>query len=376
MNNTKKSKMVDYSKYGYLFIAPFFITFLIFQFYPLLNTFWQSLFVTTKAGRHAEEVTTMGLGNYVKYMIQDLQGWKAIGVTIVLWLCNFFPQILLSLLLAAWFTDAQNKLKAMGAYKVIMYMPNIITAATIAILFYNLFDTNGAANNVLRIFGFTQATNYTYTVTDLATNASVFSETVALKSFWLRLVEFFNSGALKNYVVSNKDYLNESLYAITYTTTTFGNLGSGWVSFFIIAFIQFWMWYGNTMIVLIAGILGISPSLYEAAMVDGATSRQQFFNITIPLLMPILQFTLVTSAIGGLQMYDIPYLFNDGGPVAKLGNSTVDSTTTVVMLIKNYLSGTSQNVARSATYSVVLFVITTIISMVFFFATKEKKNKY
>ena len=62
-----------------------------------------------------------------------------------------------------------------------------------------------------------------------------------------------------------------------------GLIDKGWWSLIIIAFIQFWMWYGNTMIVLIAGIMGINPSLYEAAMVDGATSRQQFQsnNITI-----------------------------------------------------------------------------------------------
>ena len=61
----------------------------------------------------------------------------------------------------------------------------------------------------------------------------------------------------------------------------------------IIAFIQCWMWYGNTMIVLCAGILGINPSLYEAASVDGATSKQQFFKITLPRLKPILQLSLI-----------------------------------------------------------------------------------
>lgn len=375
MKETKKHKMVDYAKYGYLFIAPFFIVFAIFQLYPLLNTFWQSIIVTTKAGRHAVETTSYGLGNYVSYMIKDMTGWKAIGVTIVLWLCNFVPQILLSLLLAAWFTDAHNKLKAQGAYKVIMYMPNIITAATIAILFFNLFDTNGAANAIIRIFGLTQASDYAYTVTD-ASGAVVANGTIALQSFKLRLVEFFNSSALPSCIDAIKGYVGNNDYTITGVLTCYGNLGSGWASFIIISFIQFWMWYGNTMIVLIAGILGISPSLYEAAMVDGATARQQFFKITIPLLMPILQFTLVTSAIGGLQMYDIPYLFNDGGPIASLGGTTIESTTTAVMLIKNFLSGTSQNVARSSTYSVVLFVITLAVSMIFFFATKEKKNKY
>ena len=82
----------------------------------------------------------------------------------------------------------------------------------------------------------------------------------------------------------------------------------------------------------------------EAAMVDGATPRQQFFQITVPLLKPILQFTMVTSAIGGLQMYDIPQLFNEGKPLVNVAGTTVESTRTIVMLIKSYINaGPSQN---------------------------------
>lgn len=145
----------------------------------------------------------------------------------------------------------------------------------------------------------------------------------------------------------------------------------------IIAFIQFWMWYGNTMIVLCAGILGINPSLYEAASVDGASSKQQFFKITLPLLKPILQYTLVTSAIGGLQMYDIPQLFNEGGPVVVTGSgSSVNSTTTVVMLIKKYVSaGGTQDYGKAAAYSVMLFAFTLIISLLFYRLTAEKSSK-
>jgi len=310
--NKNKKKTVEYGKYGLLFIAPFFIVFLIFQFYPLLYTFYKSFMYDAKAGRHSVE-TIAGLGNYTNYVFGSAGGgevWQAICVTVLLWLLNFIPQILLSLLLAAWFTDNFNKLKGEGAYKVIMYMPNIITAATIAVLFYSLFDVNGSIKSLFVKLGWAPET---------------------------------------------------------------GMLDHGLASFFIIAFIQFWMWYGNTMIVLIAGILGINPSLYEAAMVDGATSTQQFFQITIPLLKPILQFTMVTSAIGGLQMYDIPQLFNEGAPIIKVGGASVMSTRTIVMLIKQYINaGASQNYGRASAYSVVLFIITLIVSMVFYKLTDEK----
>lgn len=312
MNNNKKNKTVEYGKYGLLFIAPFFIVFLIFQFYPLLYTFYRSFIYESKSGRN-NVVIEYGLGNYLNYVFGSAgngEVWQAIAVTVLLWLLNFIPQILLSLLLAAWFTDSRNKLRGQGAYKVIMYMPNIITAATIAVLFYSLFDVHGPITSILRNMGLTG------------------DDGVLTRGYW---------------------------------------------SLFIIAFIQFWMWYGNTMIVLIAGIMGINPSLYEAAMVDGATARQQFFKITVPLLKPILQFTLVTSAIGGLQMYDIPQLFNEGLPIVNWGSKQVQSTRTVVMLIKNYINaGAGQNYGRASAYSVVLFIITLVVSMIFYKLTAEK----
>lgn len=304
----KKHKTVEYGKYGYLFLTPFFIVFLIFQFYPLLLTFYSSL--QFKSQTRSGSTIEFGLKNFTEYVfIGKSEAFQAIGITVGLWLLNFIPQILLSLLLAGWFTDAFNKLRGEGAYKVIMYMPNIITAATIAVLFYNFFCEGGPLLNLLRKIG----------------------------------------------IVGNEDMIN-----------------TGWWSFIIVSFIQFWMWYGNTMIVLIAGIMGISPSLYEAAMVDGATPTQQFWKITLPLLKPILQFTLVTSAIGGLQMYDIPALFNKGNPRI----NGVYTTKTIVMLIKQYVdSGNSQDFGRAAAYSVILFVITLAISMIFYIATSEKKSK-
>lgn len=312
--NNKKNKTVEYGKYGYIFILPFFIVFLIFQFYPLLYTFFTSFVFKVQTGRgNATEV--MGLGNYTNYVFtQGSEVFQAIGVTVILWLLNFIPQILLSLLLAAWFTDAHNKLKGQGVYKVLMYMPNIITAATIAVLFYSLFEVNGSMTAMMR----------------------------------------------KLHIVAE----GQDIFA------------SGYWTMFIIGFIQFWMWYGNTMIVLVAGIMGISPSLYEAAMVDGASSRQQFFQITLPLLKPILQFTLVTSAIGGLQMYDIPQLLNKGLPVLNINGTNVQSTRTIVMLIKNYVdAGAKQDYGRASAYSVVLFILTLAVSMVFYIATSEKKDR-
>ena len=313
----KKQKTVEHGKYGVMFIVPFFLVFFVFQLYPLIYTFYNSLLYTEKNGKTFKDAV-FGFGNFSNYVFGERGGgeiWKALAITAVLWVLNFIPQILLSLLLAAWFTDVRYKLKGTGAFKVIMYMPNIITAATIGFLFYGLFYKDGPITTLLRDIGLSK------------------SET--------------------------------------------GILSKGWAALVIVAFIQFWMWYGNTMIVLCAGILGINPALYEAAMVDGANSKQQFFKITLPLLKPILQYTLVTSAIGGLQMFDIPQLFNDGGPAVFMSNgSSVDSTTTVMMLIKKYSTegNGKYELGRAAAYSVILFIVTMLVSLIFYKATQEKSK--
>ena len=74
----------------------------------------------------------------------------------------------------------------------------------------------------------------------------------------------------------------------------------------LVGLMNFLMWFGNTTIMLMAGIMGIDTSLFEAANVDGATSGQIFTKITMPLLKPIFIYVFITSMIGGLQMFDVP----------------------------------------------------------------------
>lgn len=314
-----KKKTVEYGKYGYMFIAPFFLVFLIFQLYPLIYTFYLSFVEYKMTGSKLVNDGFCGFDNYLKVLkTRDFLAGKdvwfntipmnTIKNTLIIWIINFIPQILLALLLSAWFTDTVVKLKGQGAFKVMMFLPNIITASSIAVLFNSLFGNQGPVTLLVR------------------------------KLPGLGDYSFLNSKA--------------------------GTIG-------LIGFMQFWMWYGNTMIVLIAGILGISPSLYEAAMVDGANSRQEFFKITLPLLKPILQFSLVTSAIGGLQMYDIPALFNVSGTGDALPNY---ASQTITMYIRR-LGFTTKDMGKSAAASMILFVVTLVISLLFFALTREREPK-
>lgn len=223
--------------------------------------------------------------------------------TVVIWIMNFIPQITMALVLTAWFTSRTSKLKGKGFFKVVFYMPNIITAATIAILFNTLFGyPRGPVNQLLVSWGI-QAKPY----------------------------DFFISKS---------------------------------ASQIIVAFIQFWTWYGNTMILLISGVLGISPDIYEAADIDGANGVQTFFRITLPNLKTVLLYTLITSMIGGLNMFDIPLLYNKGGPDG--------STTTASVFIYNQAFKGKQLFARAAAASMILFFIIAILSAVLFWLMRDK----
>jgi multiple sugar transport system permease protein len=133
----------------------------------------------------------------------------------------------------------------------------------------------------------------------------------------------------------------------------------------LVGFMNFVMWFGNTTILLLAGMLGIDTSLYEAAEVDGATSTQIFWRITLPILKPILIYVMITSLIGGLQMFDVPQILTNaqGGP-----NRT---TMTLIMFLNKHLY--SKNYGMGGALSVLLFIITGILSLIIFrFNTSDK----
>lgn len=295
-------KKRSYAKYGYLFCAPFTIAFLIFMLYPVLFTVVLS-FTDFK-----------GLGNVDFHFLENpLQNFQTIlknnsfrtafKNTFGLWICNFIPQIGLALLLTAWFTDNRYKIKGAGFFKIIFYMPNIITAATIAILFGAFFGyPMGPVNDLLVTLGFTD-----------------------------KPIQFPQDKAVARGVV---------------------------------IFIQFWMWYGYTMITLISGVLGISPEIFEAAEVDGANRVQTFFLVTIPNIKTILLFTLVTSLIGGLQMFDIPKLFLDGQPD--------NATLTTSLFIYNQAFSGSYMYNRASAASMIMFVVICVLSALMFFIMRDK----
>ena len=145
-----------------------------------------------------------------------------------------------------------------------------------------------------------------------------------------------------------KGPVNDLLLSTGLRKEPFFFINNATASRWIIAFIQFWMWYGYTMVILISGVLGINPEIYEAAEIDGANDWQTFWQITIPNLRTILTYTLITSMIGGLNMYDMSKMFNNGNP----NNSTL---TTNVFIYNQAFAG-SYMYNRAAAASVILRV--------------------
>ena len=122
---------------------------------------------------------------------------------------------------------------------------------------------------------------------------------------------------------------------------------------------NFLMWFGNTTILLMAGIMGIDQNLFEAANIDGANSLQVFFRVTLPLLMPVLVYTIITALIGGLQMFDVPQVLTNGAGTPNR------SSTTLIMYLNNFLK-TSKNYGMAGAVSVIIFLITGLLSILVF----------
>ncbi len=233
----------------------------------------------------------IGVTNFVK-IFDDKFFWQSLMNTWFIWLCNFVPQVSIAMILAVWFNSNRLRIKYQGFFRTIFYLPNILMPATIAVLFFNLFSLYGPVNQyVVRMGLISDAFNF-----------------------------FTNDSATQTLVI----------------------------------FIQWWMWFGSTLIITMAGMTSISPSFYEAAIMDGANAWQMFTRITLPLLKPVLVYVLVTGVVGGMQMFDIPYMLTDGR------GSPNGSIMTMNMLMYMKFSSNKGHIGMAAAVGVIIFVITAV----------------
>lgn len=294
---------IQKNNYGYLFVAPFIIGFLIFGLYPVYNTIALSFTDTTLMRADSNFI---GLKNFER-LFADKTFMTAIKNTWSLWLMNFIPQLGIALLLSVWFTNTRLKIKGGGIWRMLFYMPNLLMASAVAALFFSLFSYYGPVNQFLVRGGFLP-----------------------------EAVDFIRSPATMRGLV---------------------------------VFIQWWMWFGQTTILLMAGMTSISVSVYEAATIDGASIGQMFRYITLPLTKPVMIYVLVTSLVGGMQMFDIPFLLTDGR------GSPANSILTNNILMYMKFRSSQGHIGAASSVGVVVFLMTSFVALLIFYLLREKHEK-
>lgn len=300
MKTTNKRRNVNNN--AYLFVLPFIAVFLVFNVYPVLRTFYLS-FTDFKGFGDANWVA---FDNYVR-VVQDKFFWQALLNTVKIWGVNIVLQLGLAFLLTIIFSDIKYKMKGLGIYRALFYLPNLIAATSIAFLFKTLLDWRyGTFNQILISLG-------------------IMDQPI--------------------------DWLGQADYTP-----------------YVIAVISAWMWFGNSFIMLMAGVQGISKDYFEAAAIDGAGRWRVFGSITLPLLKPILLYVSITSLIGGLQMFDLPFLMSGGTAGAPNG-----STQTVVMYLYKFGFEVNQ-VGFASAIAYVLFLIILVISVIQFKVFNKEKE--
>lgn len=126
-------------------------------------------------------------------------------------------------------------------------------------------------------------------------------------------------------------------------------------AFPLIIFISVWKKFGQSLIILVAGINSISESYFEAARIDGASRKQVFAYVTIPMLWPTLSFVIVTTVIGAMQVFDVVFVTTGGGPL--------NSTETIVQYIYSRGFGNSYDLGYASALSVELFFVIALITV-------------
>ena len=133
--------------------------------------------------------------------------------------------------------------------------------------------------------------------------------------------------------------------------------------------VAIWSGIGYASIILLAGLQNIPKNYYEAASIDGASARHQFFRITIPLLSPTIFFLFITSMIGALKAFDIVYMFA-GASVVASGGPITEAARTMVFGI--YQKGFQlQQMGYAATEATVLFALIFLVTALQFCLQKK-----
>lgn len=286
-------------KWAYLFILPFFASFLTFSIYPIFYSFYISFHTYDPLSL---EMSFVGLANYERLVTSSFF-WDSVVNTVQIWLFSIIPQLTIAMILSLILNE--RWVKGKNALRSIFYFPNLITPITIGMLFTLLFGyPGGAINNLFTMLG-------------------IFPEAV----------DFKNVPILAKLV---------------------GGIAICWQNF------------GYNIIFITAGLHSISTDVYEAAEVDGANAWHRITKITLPLLKPIMLYIMITSIIGGLQIFDIPkMLFRDGA-----ANAT---RTMVLYMYESAFDKWQFGYGAAAAYVIAMIIGVASLFTIVFNARKKKE---
>ncbi len=282
----------------YVFISPFVILFGIFGLFPLLFSLYLA-FQSWEPTNGLAAMEFVGLGNFV-FAIQDEWFWKSLGNTAWMALASGVPQHLVAIPLAYFIHSSFSKLRngVVGAY----FLPYITSTVAIAIMFSSLFSTDFGLINV--------AINALGSIPGLG---------------WLTPSEPI-------------DWMGNP-----------ANIKPA------ISMIVFWRYVGFNVVLYLAALQTIPKDIYEAATMDGAGRLQQFFYITLPSLRPMIYFGVTLSVIGGLQLFEEPFILTGGR-----GGSDQAGMTTAIYLYR--MAFDFNDFGAASAMSWLLFVVVVLLT--------------
>ena len=245
MNKRSYSKKKSDAVSGYLFLLPALLAFLLFIGAPMVITIVLSFFDYNML----QGSEWINFDNYIEFF-RNPTSWQIIWNTFKLTLILVALHIVIALLLAfAIYKEKRGPVKYV--YRTAVYLPSILTTASVAIAWYYMF-------------------NYDF---------GVFN--------WL----------LSQLGISGVKWLTSSSGVIV-----------------AICLFSLWKFVGTPFLYYLIGLQGIPDGYYEAAQIDGANKIQTFFHITLPMLTPTLFFVITITTINTFQIFDEPYIITNGGP--------------------------------------------------------------
>ncbi len=241
----RQSRPYERAHQAYLYILPGFVIYFVFVLIPIVNTARYSL---TEWTGYSDPVY-IGLKNYDKLFADD-NFWNALGNNAFFVSFYTILPILLGLLLTSLMT--RGHLKGMALFRTGLFVPQVMSAVVVGIIWRWIFDYRGPVNHFL---------------TDVGLSEQI------------------------------KPWLGDFTWAP-----------------YAAGFVGTWVEYGLCMVLFIAGIQSISEELYDAAKVDGANAWQQFLNITLPGLQQQILVAFVLTFIAALRVFDLVFVLTRGGP--------------------------------------------------------------